>query len=62
MNEQDKRAVEGMARCGLDFAALCSAFPKFQAEEIKEVYMEFQNSDYSETIEPDIKCCGSDIW
>ena len=29
MNDQDKRAVEGMARCGIDFDGLCKAFPKF---------------------------------
>ena len=29
MNDQDKRAVEGMARCGIDFDGLCKAFPNF---------------------------------
>lgn len=28
MNDQDKRAVEGMARCGIDFDGLCKAFAK----------------------------------
>ncbi len=33
MNDQDKRAVEGMARCGIDFEGLCASFPKFPRED-----------------------------
>ena len=34
MNEQDRRAVEGMARCGIELDGLISAFPKFTASYI----------------------------
>ena len=45
MNEQDKRAVEGMARCGIDMEGLIASFPNFPVEEIKEVYREIHKSD-----------------
>ena len=38
MNDQDKRAVEGMARCGIELEGLLAAFPSFPAEEICEIY------------------------
>lgn len=38
MNDQDKRAVEGMARTGIDFDGLRRAFPKFPIEEIERIY------------------------
>lgn len=40
MNDQDKRAVEGMARCGISLEGLIEAFSKFPADEISEVYKE----------------------
>lgn len=40
MNEQDRRAVEGMARCGIELDGLISAFPKFTASEITTIYYE----------------------
>lgn len=60
MNDQDKRAVEGMARCGIDFDGLCKAFPGFPLEEIERIFMQVrkQSSFYSD--DQDIKCCGSD--
>ena len=60
MNEQDKRAVEGMARCGLDFEALCKAFPKFPIDETEKVYMQVRKMGNVGGTEADIKCCGSD--
>lgn len=61
MNEQDKRAVEGMARCGIDFDGLCKAFPKFPIDEIEKIFMSVRrNSMYKTENEADIKCCGSD--
>ena len=39
MNDQDKRAVEGMARCGIDFEGLCASFPKFPREEIEKIFI-----------------------
>ena len=44
MNDQDKRAVEGMARCGIDLEGLCASFPKFPREDIEEIFMETQKS------------------
>ena len=60
MNDQDKRAVEGMARCGIDLEGLCSSFPNFPVEEIEEVYKQVQQMEDYGSIEPDIKCCGFD--
>ena len=40
MKDQDRRAVEGMARCGISLEGLIEAFPKFSADEITEVYKE----------------------
>ena len=39
MNDQDKRAVEGMARCGIDFEGLCASFPKFPREKIEKTFI-----------------------
>lgn len=60
MNDQDKRAVEGMARCGIDFDGLCNTFPKFPIEEIERIYMQVRKSEIGAGSEQDIKCCGSD--
>ena len=60
MNDQDKRAVEGMARCGIDFDGLCKAFPKFPIDEIEKIYMHIKKMDNGNPGEQDIKCCGSD--
>ena len=40
MKEQDRRAVEGMTRCGISLEGLIEAFPKFSKEDIEEVYKE----------------------
>ena len=40
MKEQDKRAVEGMARCGISIEGLLEAFPKFDVEDVVAVYDE----------------------
>ena len=40
MKEQDKRAVEGMARCGKSLEGLLEAFPKFDVEDVVAVYDE----------------------
>lgn len=44
MKEQDKRAVEGMARCGIDLEGLVAMFPNFPADEIAEVYKEINEN------------------
>lgn len=40
MKDQDRRAVEGMARCGIDLEGLIAMFPSFSADEVTEVYRE----------------------
>lgn len=45
MKEQDRRAVEGMARCGIDLEGLISAFSQFPKEEIEEVYYEIHKDE-----------------
>ena len=47
MKVQDKRAVEGMARCGISLEGLLEAFPKFPAEEVIAVYDEINNTKAS---------------
>lgn len=44
LNEQDMRAVEGLARSGIDFDSLCKAFPKFPIDEVEKVYMQVRKS------------------
>lgn len=38
MQEQNKRAVESMCRCGLDLEGVIRVFPRFPREEIAEIY------------------------
>ena len=40
MKDQDRRAVEGMARCGIDLEGLIAMFPSFSADEVTEVHRE----------------------
>lgn len=57
MNDQDKRAVEGMARCGISLEGLVGAFPKFSTEEITEIYNEINgNKMVSESVEIKMNC------
>ena len=60
MNDQDKRAVEGMARCGIELEGLCKAFPKFPIDEIEKIFIQVRKSTGIGSVEQDIKCCGSD--
>ena len=41
MSDQDKRAAEGLARCGISLEGLCDAFPRFPAIEVQEIYERF---------------------
>ena len=45
MNDQDKRAVEGLARCGIDFEGLCDSFPKFARKDIEAIFVKIRQSD-----------------
>lgn len=47
MKEQDKRAVEGMARCGISLEGLIDAFPSFPKEEVTAIYEEIHKSEIS---------------
>ncbi len=38
MNDQDKRAVEGLARSGISLEGLYEAFPKFPMQEVRAIY------------------------
>ena len=49
MNEQDVRAVEGMARCGISLDGLIGAFPNFPADEITRIYEEIHSEEQSST-------------
>ncbi len=45
MNDQNKRAVEGLARCGISLEGLYEAFPRFPMDEIKEIYERLHGGD-----------------
>ena len=38
MNEQDRRAVEGMVRCGINLEGILKMFPMFQPEEVEGIF------------------------
>ena len=58
INEQDKRAIETMARCGLDIEALQSMFSKASKEEIEVIWKEVKSNedDCTETNGVSINC------
>lgn len=45
MQEQDKRAVESMCRCGLDLKGVINVFPSFPKEEVTAIYKSVRNRD-----------------
>lgn len=45
MQEQDKRAVEGMARCGISLEGLIDAFSSFPKEEVTAIYEEIHKDE-----------------
>lgn len=50
MQEQDKRAVESMCRCGLDLEGVINVFPSLPGEEIAAIYKSVRgrNTDANE--------------
>jgi hypothetical protein len=44
MSDQDERAVEGMARCGIDFEGLCDSFPQFSRKDIETIFVKIRQS------------------
>ena len=56
MSDQDKRAVECMARCGIDFEGLCDSFPQFSRKDIEAIFVKIRKSiDAWSTPVPEIK-------
>ena len=45
MQEQDKRAVESMCRCGLNIEGVINVFPSFPREEITAIYKSVRDRD-----------------
>ena len=45
MQEQDKRAVESMCRCGLDLEGIINVFPSLPREEITAIYKSVRDRD-----------------
>ena len=45
MQEQDKRAVESMCRCGLDLEGVIHVFPSLPREEITAIYKSLRDRD-----------------
>ena len=45
MQEQDKRAVESMCRCGLDLKGVINVFPNLPREEIVAIYKSVGDRD-----------------
>lgn len=45
MREQDKRAVEGMAWCGISLEGLIETFPKFPAKEVEAIYFDIHKDE-----------------
>lgn len=54
MQEQDKRAVESMCRCGLDLKGVINVFPSLPREEIAAIYKFVRNRDADANVESGI--------
>ena len=51
IRDQDKRAVENMARCGLDIDGLCASFPQIPKEDILAIYEYICNIKFDDEYE-----------
>lgn len=58
MQEQNKRAVESMCRCGLDLEGVINVFPGLPREEIVEIYksVRHKNTDSNGKSNISINC------
>ena len=45
MQEQDKRAVDSMGRCGLDLESVINVFPSISSEVIVAIYKSVRDRD-----------------
>lgn len=52
MEEQDKRAVESMCRCGLDLEGVAAVFPMFSREDVAAVYQSVKGTGAGSSGEP----------
>lgn len=56
MEEQDKRAVESMCRCGLELEGVIAVFPMFPREEVMAVYRSVKGLDAGDNGKISINC------
>ena len=56
MEEQDKRAVESMCRCGLELEGVIAVFPMFPREEVMAVYRSVKGLDAGDHGKMSINC------
>ena len=56
MEEQDKRAVESMCRCGLELEGVIAVFPMFPREEVMAVYRSVKGLDAGDYGKISINC------
>ena len=54
MQEQDKRAVESMCRCGLDLEGVINVFPRLPREEIVGIYKSVRGNSTDDNGESNI--------
>lgn len=54
MQEQDKRAVESMCRCGLDLEGVINVFPSLPREEIAAIYKSVRGKSTDDNRESNI--------
>lgn len=56
MQEQDKRAVEFMCRCGLDLEGVINVFPSLPREEIAAIYKSVRGRNTDANGDSSINC------
>ena len=54
MQEQDKRAVESMCRCGLDLEGVINVFPRLPREEVVAIYKSVRGKNTGDNGESNI--------
>ena len=55
MNERDIRAVENLARTGMNFDDLRKSFPEFSIEEVEKIYMRIRKELNRDPSKPQFK-------
>lgn len=54
MQEQDRRAVESMCRCGLDLEGVINVFPRLPREEVVAIYKSVKGKNTDDNRESNI--------